>query len=108
MKIRDIAFDPEFFTDYDRSPEHVQSRIDKKIINLSTVIRKEHEVQLPNSFNAHKVNNIDGLWIGYITAGNQGWRTLFEVDAAGTLWFLHLLPHDKMEMLLKTLQRQET
>ena len=108
MKIRDVSMVEEFYDDYAGAPNQVKKRVDNKIRIMGEAIQTNGWCHLPNSFNAHKVDNVPDLWIGYITVGNQGWRVLFDVDVKGTLRFLHLLSHDNMDFLLMQLQRWET
>jgi hypothetical protein len=97
MKIKDIIFSDEFWTDWDRVPDDIQKRFNKAIRNI--VLTK---TLLP-SVCAHKVkHSMETAWLGYVTQGNQGWRFLFNISSSGVLIIERLLDHDAMEKFLKT------
>lgn len=108
MKIRDVSMVSEFYVDFRNAPKEIQKRVDNKIRIMAEMIANKGWCSLPNSFNAHKVDNVPDLWIGYITVGNQGWRVLFDVDTNGMFRFLHLMTHDDMDAILHLYQRWET
>jgi len=101
MRIRDITFHEDFYDEWDRVPENIKKRFDKKIIMMSNTICKMGYTTLPNSFQAHKAEFMEEpLWIGYVNMGKGGYRVLFDYDVEGCIHFLHILDHDGMERQL--------
>ena len=96
MKIKDIVFSDEFWTDWDRVPEDIQKRFNK------TVERMVLTKNLLPSVCAHKVKHSqENAWLGYVAQGNQGWRFLFNISSSGVMIIERLLNHDAMEKYLK-------
>lgn len=98
MKIKDIAIVPEFVQEWERLPNRLKKRLDRKLLNMmdsGTII---------NSFQAHRVKQMEEpMWIGYLSMGKGGWRILFDFDVNGNLRLLHVLTHNEMDRLLDRL-----
>lgn len=99
MKVRDIIFTPEFYSDWEFLPPNIKNTFNKKIIKIL-----DHG-EILGSFNAHKVDLIDNpvMYIGYVNIGNGGYRVLYEEGSSGVICFLRILSHERMEKVLHTI-----
>lgn len=95
IRIKDLFITKQFKQDHDRASAEAIKAIDKYV----DMIRKSGT--LPPGLNAHRAENGDTVWLGYVTVGKQGWRVIFELKD-GVMVLDRLLPHDKYDIYLKT------
>jgi hypothetical protein len=102
QKIVDVTFYPDFFDDLDYVPDKIKERFNARLESMLNMIEQDGWCNVPNSFNAHVVENTD-IWIGHLTNGSMAWRVLYEVDCKGVLHFWRIVTHSKMDVILKRL-----
>ncbi len=96
MKVRDVMFSEQFWTDWGKVPVKIQQRFNDDVERMSlTQI-------IPPSVQAHKIKQSDdGLWIGYVSCGKVAWRFLFKMSSSGTMIVDRILTHSAMDKILR-------
>lgn len=93
MQFRDIRTEQAFLEDWDKAPQHVKRRLDRRVKQWSLTGR------LSPSAQAHKADRYD-CWIIYINLGGGGYRLLARfVD--GCMILLRLVDHEEMMEILR-------
>ena len=96
MHIHDISFSNTFWTDWESTPEKIQTRFNKTI-KLIALTREF----LPSA-QAHKIKDSpSGLWIAYVSVGKNSWRFLFSISSSGTLVVERIMSHNSMDLYLR-------
>lgn len=95
MLIKDICITKQFAEDHDTASLEARKAMDKyvRMIRFSG--------RFPPGMGAHRAQNGDTTWLGYLTVGRQGWRIIFELDD-GIMTLDRLLPHAEYDIYLKT------
>ena len=95
IKIKDILFAEDFWSDWDHVPPSIQKRFNE---DVEKIVQAR---QLLPSINAHKIKNHEGgWWIGYISVGVYAWRFIFSMSSSGTMVIERILSHNSMDKLL--------
>ena len=97
MKIKDVCFSPEFWSDWEQAPQPVRNQLDRKLKTIAT-----HGV-IPPSINANKAGGEIDIWIGYVNVGKNSYRILYSVTVTGTMVVERFISHKEADTLFKRL-----
>lgn len=90
----DIIVTKEFIEDYDRLPNIVKKRVDRRIADWAITGK------LPKSAQAHRSHQYDiSIWIIYITCGHGAYRMLVRLENH-KLHLLRVGDHEQVDRII--------